>query len=99
VLGLVNEQGSRTGGIDHAVLLVNEAPVGSPPAFYIVSNSVGVPPADNAVLNQTYKLKDGFALYTARNEEGTWKVPSDNSNAPPATPVIKIAAKSAPKTG
>jgi len=99
-IALVNSRGNPAVGLDHAILLLNVAPVGAPPNFLILSDMEPAIPADNLVIGKTWyfgSLK-GFALYNVRNENGYWKVtPAKTLFA--AGSSAGTAAKSAPGMG
>ena len=103
---LVNEEGNPKGEVDHAILLVNEAPAGTGQKFDVLGDGTPVLPADNNVIKKTWVMQPGditadFILQDARNEEGYWTTtaPNDAGRPPAAKAVVSIAPKSSPKPG
>jgi len=103
---LVNEEGNPKGEVDHAILLVNEAPAGTGQKFDVLGDLTPVLPADNNVIKKTWVMQPGditadFILQDARNEEGYWTTtaPNDAGRPPAAKAVVSIAPKSSPKPG
>lgn len=101
VLTMVNEEGLPDGPLDHAILLLNEAPVGKPPAFYILGNAWPTLPAQrDRVTKQwgsVFNTQNGFDLRNARNEDGYWELQTSAVKPAPATPAsIKLSGQKGP---
>ena len=78
-IATVNAVGSTTDGPSHSILMLNEAPAGTPPEFFILNDAWPVIPADNAAVGQAWfevkgsdKIQDKYVLVDARNDEGFW---------------------------
>lgn len=102
-LTLVNDNGNALDGVNHAILLLNEAPDGAPPDFFVLSDAQPVLPANNDVISNRWVMDSGwradFILMDVRNDDGYWKVPDQNNSYASAKPVIRIAAQRGPKMG
>lgn len=102
----VNAQGD-TDFPSHSILLLNEAPDGEAPQFFILNDARPLIPADNAAVGQVWTqgpdhTPDRYVLFDARNEEGFWTTGGTYEVAgvpPPGKLSAKVAGQSGLKIG
>lgn len=107
-IATVNAHGSMTDGPTHSILLLNEAPDGAPPVFFILDDARPLIPADNEAVGKAWEqngVRDKYVLVDARNQDGFWttgmKYQAEGVPPPVAqnNNIAKVAAKSGIRMG